>query len=71
MRCFSLLLLLRQTEAGAKLSSLEARWAELISRVLQVEVANIAAEAECANLRTQQEALERRLLEMDAEETKV
>lgn len=54
-----------QTDAGKKLAALEARWTELISRGLQLEVANIAAEHEVAGLRAEEEALRRELERME------
>ena len=39
-----------QTKLGAQLTSLETRWTELISNVLQIELANAALEAEVNDL---------------------
>jgi hypothetical protein len=39
-----------QTKLGAQLTSLETRWTELISNVLQIELANTALEAEVRDL---------------------
>ncbi|KAL0579795.1 hypothetical protein V5O48_002206 [Marasmius crinis-equi] len=39
-----------QTKIGAQLTSLETRWTELISGVLQIEMANIALDAEVDRL---------------------
>ncbi|PAV21887.1 breast carcinoma amplified sequence 2 [Pyrrhoderma noxium] len=39
-----------QTKLGAQLTSLETRWTELISNVLQIELANVALEAEVNEL---------------------
>ncbi|KAL5535206.1 hypothetical protein ACEPAF_3300 [Sanghuangporus sanghuang] len=39
-----------QTKLGAQLTSLETRWTELISNVLQIELANSALEAEINDL---------------------
>ncbi|EJD04309.1 breast carcinoma amplified sequence 2 [Fomitiporia mediterranea MF3/22] len=39
-----------QTKLGAQLTSLETRWTELISTVLQIELANVALEAEVNDL---------------------
>jgi len=39
-----------QSRAGTQLTSLETRWTELISNVLQIELANVALEAENAQL---------------------
>ncbi|OCB85240.1 breast carcinoma amplified sequence 2 [Sanghuangporus baumii] len=41
---------LPQTKLGAQLTSLETRWTELISNVLQIELANSALEAEINDL---------------------
>lgn len=37
---------LLQTKLGAQLTALETRWTELISNVIQIELANAALEAE-------------------------
>ncbi|KIP11430.1 hypothetical protein PHLGIDRAFT_474594 [Phlebiopsis gigantea 11061_1 CR5-6] len=39
-----------QTAVGAQLTALETRWTELISSVLQIEMANVALEAELGEL---------------------
>ncbi|KAF8591973.1 breast carcinoma amplified sequence 2 [Ramaria rubella] len=39
-----------QTRVGSQLTSLETRWTELISNVLQIELANVALEAENVQL---------------------
>ena len=39
-----------QTQLGAQLTGLETRWTELISSVLQIEMANVALEAELDRL---------------------
>jgi pre-mRNA-splicing factor SPF27 len=39
-----------QTQIGAQLTSLETRWTELISSVLQIELANVALDAEIDRL---------------------
>lgn len=39
-----------QTHLGAQLTSLETRWTELISSVLQIELANVALDAEIERL---------------------
>ncbi|KIK71308.1 hypothetical protein GYMLUDRAFT_326273 [Collybiopsis luxurians FD-317 M1] len=39
-----------QTKIGAQLTSLETRWTELISSVLQIEMANVALDAEIDRL---------------------
>lgn len=44
-----------QTGLGAQLTSLETRWTELISNMLQIEMANVALEAELERL-TKREA---------------
>jgi len=41
---------LSQTRLGAQLTSLETRWTELISSVLQIELANVALDAEIDRL---------------------
>jgi pre-mRNA-splicing factor SPF27 len=35
-----------QTRLGKQLNSLETRWTELISNILQIELANVALDAE-------------------------
>ncbi|KAF8559319.1 breast carcinoma amplified sequence 2 [Imleria badia] len=40
-----------QTHFGAKLTTLETRWTELLSSILQIEMANIALEGEVERLR--------------------
>ncbi|KIY69677.1 breast carcinoma amplified sequence 2 [Cylindrobasidium torrendii FP15055 ss-10] len=39
-----------QTRIGSQLTSLETRWTELLSNVLQIEMANVALDAEINNL---------------------
>jgi hypothetical protein len=39
-----------QTRLGDQLTLLESRWTELISSILQIELANVALEAEVARL---------------------
>ena len=39
-----------QTRVGTQLTTLETRWTELISSVLQIEMANVALEAELNDL---------------------
>lgn len=39
-----------QTRLGSQLTALETRWTELISNVLQIELANVALEAEINDL---------------------
>lgn len=39
-----------KTRLGEQLTSLESRWTELISSILQIELANVALEAEVARL---------------------
>jgi pre-mRNA-splicing factor SPF27 len=39
-----------QTKLGKQLNSLETRWTELISNVLQIELANVALDAEVNGL---------------------
>ena len=46
-----------QTRLGSQLSSLETRWTELISNVLQIELANVALEAELEELKRKEEEL--------------
>ncbi|KIJ45747.1 hypothetical protein M422DRAFT_207120 [Sphaerobolus stellatus SS14] len=46
-----------QSVAGAQLTSLETRWTELISNVLQIELANVALEAEIAQLARREQEL--------------
>jgi pre-mRNA-splicing factor SPF27 len=43
-----------QIQIGKELNSLEARWTELISNVLQIELANVALEQEVESLRQQE-----------------
>jgi len=42
-----------QDKLGRQLTALETRWTELISSVLQIEMANVALEAELARLEQQ------------------
>jgi pre-mRNA-splicing factor SPF27 len=46
-----------QTRLGGQLSSLETRWTELISNLLQIELANVALEAELEELKKREEEL--------------
>lgn len=46
-----------KTHAGTQITSLETRWTELISNVLQIELANVALEAENAQLAMKEEEL--------------
>lgn len=46
----SVLISQQQTRIGAQLTSLETRWTELISNILQIEMANVALEAEIEKL---------------------
>ena len=39
-----------QTRLGTQLTSLETRWTELISSILQIEMANVALEVEIDRL---------------------
>ena len=39
-----------QTRLGDQLTLLESRWTELISSILQIELANVALEAEVSRL---------------------
>jgi pre-mRNA-splicing factor SPF27 len=43
-----------QTRFGTQLTSLETRWTELISSVLQIELANVALDAEIDRLNKQE-----------------
>jgi len=47
-----------QLHTGKVLTSLETRWTELVSNVIQIELANIALEAEVEQLRQQELAME-------------
>ncbi|KAG9314574.1 breast carcinoma amplified sequence 2 [Chiua virens] len=44
-----------QTHYGAQLTTLETRWTELLSSILQIEMANIALEGEVERLRRKEE----------------
>jgi len=46
-----------QSIAGAQLTALETRWTELISNVLQIELANVALEAEISQLAQREQEL--------------
>lgn len=46
-----------QDRVGRTLTALEKRWTELISSVLQIEMANVALEAEIAQLDKKTEEL--------------
>ncbi|KZT61281.1 breast carcinoma amplified sequence 2 [Calocera cornea HHB12733] len=46
------------TAIGKQLTSLETRWTELISSLLQIELANVALEAELEGLRRREEELQ-------------
>lgn len=54
-----------QTEAGSKLALLEKRWTELISRGLQLEVANITTQSEIDALRNKKRKLETQLSQLE------
>ncbi len=54
-----------QTDAGAKLSGLEKRWTELITRGLQLEVANITTQGEIETLQSKKRKLEQQLAQLD------
>ena len=54
-----------QTEAGSKLATLEKRWTELISRGLQLEVANITTQSEIDALRNKKRKLETQLSQLE------
>ncbi|CAO1629170.1 unnamed protein product [Sympodiomycopsis kandeliae] len=47
----------KQLDAGEQLSSLERKWTDLISRSLQLEIANISAEHEIRELETELDSL--------------
>jgi len=47
-----------QTRLGNELTALETRWTQLISNVLQIELANVALEAELNELRRREAELE-------------
>ncbi|CAO1625813.1 unnamed protein product [Parajaminaea phylloscopi] len=55
-----------QTEAGKRLAALERKWTELISRGLQLEVANITAEHEIQALELEEARLTQELAGMEA-----
>ena len=46
-----------QTRVGAQLGSLESRWTELMSNLLQIEVANATLEGEILQLRDREAQL--------------
>lgn len=46
-----------QTRVGKQLNSLETRWTELISNVLQIELANVALDAEVNQLNAKEAEL--------------
>ena len=54
-----------QTEAGSKLAILEKRWTELISRGLQLEVANITTQGEIEGLKSKKRRLEEQLSQLE------
>lgn len=47
---YSVLMSQQQTRIGDQLTSLETRWTELISNILQIEMANVALETEIERL---------------------
>jgi pre-mRNA-splicing factor SPF27 len=47
-----------QLHTGKLLTSLETRWTELVSNVIQIELATIALEAEVEQLRQQELTME-------------
>lgn len=49
-----------QTRYGAQLTTLETRWTELLSSILQIEMANVALEGEVERL----EAKEGEMMDM-------
>ena len=50
-----------QTKIGAQLTSLETRWTELISSILQIEMANVALDAEIDRLNKKEAELAERV----------
>ena len=54
-----------QTEVGSKLALLEKRWTELISRGLQLEVANVTTRVEVEQLHSKKRKLEAQLTQME------
>ncbi|SPO21871.1 uncharacterized protein UTRI_01860_B [Ustilago trichophora] len=54
-----------QSEAGSKLALLEKRWTELISRGLQLEVANVTTREELEGLRGKKRRLEAQLGQLE------
>ncbi|KAF8528063.1 breast carcinoma amplified sequence 2 [Hysterangium stoloniferum] len=54
------------TRTGAQLTSLETRWTELISNVLQIELANVALELENAQLAQKERELAELLIAYEA-----
>lgn len=54
-----------QTEAGEKLATLERKWTELISRGLQLEVANLSAEHEIQALELELESISKEVEALD------
>lgn len=54
-----------QSEAGSKLALLEKRWTELISRGLQLEVANVTTREELEGLRGKKRRLEAQLEQLE------
>lgn len=48
--------------AGKQLTALEQKWTELISSVIQIDIANSALEAEIANLGQREAELETMVL---------
>lgn len=55
-----------QLAIGDKLSTLESRWAALVSKNLSIRAANLTAAAETAEYQRKSEQLRRELAEMDA-----
>jgi len=47
-----------QTHVGKQLTAMETRWTELISTVLQIELANIALEGQVEQLRLRELSME-------------
>lgn len=57
-----------QLEVGADLDRYNSKWAQHVSDNLQLEVANLAAQAEVDALEAQSESLAKRLKQLEAEE---
>lgn len=55
-----------QTAAGAELSRMSRRWAELLNRSLSVELANVVAAGEIQDLEARRETLRQKVAAADA-----